>query len=222
MENTTPETATKTTDYTFIVGVEVCGISDNEWDARTIAKTNAAEKLRGILDDDSGRLTALLMREDNSHRVMTLPVGVELGEARRLLDWALASADRAPIDWDKFGEEFETDSKWQDARDELHSVPNNVFIQWLFDGNGGIFEYAFHLTPEAVQTNAEACEEQFLGSGSREEFTATYYEETGMLGNTPQEVLDAVDWDAVWYSSLNYDTIEVDGMEFETHFFRNY
>ena len=73
-----------------------------------------------------------------------------------------------------------------------------------------------------MELNASACEDSYLGLGSREEFTAEYYEETGALSGVPSELIDAIDWDSVWYSTMQYDTTEVEDFTHGTYFFRNY
>jgi hypothetical protein len=228
--NTTGETATETPtetptaealhDYAVVVGLEILVKSRNQYDA----KSDAEDLGRALMKDISAdyRRTGMVISEDYAPKWMEVPKGINFHEARRLMDWAVANADRASIDWAEFAEEFIESDKWEEARRELESVPLTVFVNWLSEGNGGIFEHVYDLTAEGIRLNAEACEEQFLGSGTREEFTAQYYEDTGALSGVPSELIDAIDWDAVWYSSLHYDTNEVEDGYNGTYFFRNY
>ena len=224
--NTTGETATETTPavvkhaYSVVTGwvIEVDAV--NEWSARQDAIEQVKKLTEGIAPEV--RTGAVVTHKNHGPRWMELPDGLNLSEASSLLTWARTNADATAIDWDDFGEEFDTEDKWQPARAELSSVPNGVFMQWLADGNGGIFENRYHLTADALTLNAEACEEQYLGQGTREEFTAEYYEESGALSGVPSELVDAIDWDSVWYSSMQYDTTEVEDFTEGTYFFRNY
>ena len=224
--NTTQDTATEATPeiakptWSVVTGWVIEVESGNEWSARQDALEAVANLTEGIAPEV--RTGAVVTHKNHAPRWMEIPDGMNLGEASSLLTWARANADATAIDWDEFGEEFDTEDKWQPARAELSSVPNSVFMQWLSEGNGGIFENRYHLTADALTSNAEACEEQYLGQGSREEFTAEYYEESGALSGVPSELVDAIDWDSVWYSSMQYDTIEVEDFTHGTYFFRNY
>jgi len=224
--NTTGDTATEATpavvthDYVVLVGLELGVTSASEFTARS----DAMDLGRKLLEDvpEEYRRGSIVTTTDYAPKWMEAPKGINFHEARRLMDWAVANADRASIDWAEFAEEFDTADKFEEARAQLYSLPNGVFITWLADGNGGMFDSRYHLTPEDVRLNAETCEEQYLGQGSREEFTAQYYEDTGALSGVPSELIDAIDWESVWYSSMQYDTTEVDDFDHGTCFFRNY
>ena len=224
--NTTGETATETTPavvkhtYSVVAGwtIEVEAVS--EWSARADALEQVEKLTEGI--ETENRTGAVVTYKNHGPRWMELPEGLNLSEASSLLTWARATANTAPIDWDEFGEEFDTADQFEEARAQLESVPNGVFITWLSEGNGGLFESRFHLTPSALELNASACEDSYLGAGSREEFTAEYYEDSGALSGVPSELIDAIDWDSVWYSTMQYDTTEVEDFTEGTYFFRNY
>ena len=224
--NTTGETATETTpavvthDYVVLVGLELGVTSASEYTARS----DAMDLGRKLLEDVSEeyRRGSIVTTTDYAPKWMEVPKGINFHEARRLMDWAVANADRTLIDWAEFAEEFIESDKWEEARRELSSVPETVFVEWLSDGNGGVFEHVYDLTAEGIRTNAEECEESFCGVGSRESFTAEYYEEAGALSGVPSELVDAIDWESVWDSSLSYDTVEVENGYNETYFFRNY
>tara|TARA_R110001606_G_scaffold393659_1_gene563773 strand:- start:468 stop:1154 length:687 start_codon:yes stop_codon:yes gene_type:complete len=224
--NTTQDTATEATPavvkhtYSVVTGWVIEVESGNEWSARADAIEQVKKLTEGIAPEV--RTGAVVTHKNHAPRWMEIPEELNLGEASSLLNWARANAVMTPIDWDEFGEEFESEDKWAPARAQLAAVPNGVFITWLSEGNGGIFENRYHLTAEDVKLNAEACEEQYLGAGSREEFTAEYYEDTGALSGVPSELIDAIDWDSVWYSTMQYDTVEVEDFTYGTHFFRNY
>lgn len=224
--NTTGDTATEATPavvkhtYSVVTGWTIEVNAVNEWSARQDALEQVAKLTEGI--ETENRTGAVVTYKNHGPRWMELPEELSLSEASSLLTWARATADTASIDWAEFAEEFDTADKFEEARAQLYSLPNGVFITWLADGNGGMFDSRYHLTPEDVRLNAETCEEQYLGQGSREEFTAQYYEDTGALSGVPSELIDAIDWESVWYSSMQYDTTEVDDFDHGTCFFRNY
>jgi hypothetical protein len=230
--NTTPETATEalaetvapvlTKDYTVLVGLEISVKAQNIYNART----DAMDLGRKLLEDvpESYRRTSMVTHEDYAQVWIEAPLGVTHWEAKHLLDWAIAFADREPIVWAEFADKFHAEDEFETARLKLMGVPYYVFLAWLEQGNGSnSYLKNYELTADALAEDAENCEDSYLGSAqSRGEFTQNYYEEAGSLGNIPSEILDAVEWDDVWSSSLQYDTTEIEVTHYESYFFRNY
>lgn len=225
--NTTGETATETTpavvthDYVVLVGLELGVKSASEFTARS----DAMDLGRKLLEDvpEEYRRGSIVTSTDYAPKWMEIPKGINFHEAKHLLDWAIAFADREPIDWADFADKFEAEEEFETARLKLMAVPYYVFLSWLEQGNGATYDKRYQLTADALAEDAENCEDSYLGSAeTRGEFTQNYYEEAGDLGNIPSEILDAVEWDDVWSSSLQYDTTEIEVTHYESHFFRSY
>ena len=226
-ENTTPETTTeevtetKKHEFTVLAGVEVSVKGDTPYEAGK----DALDLVRALTKDvnfGEHRYQALVTHRDYAPKTMDVPEGLNRYEAQNLLTWARENADTSIIDFDEFVQELEENEEWQDVRDQLEVVPVSVFAEWLRDGNGRSFTYRYELSKDELSQNAEDCEDRYLGQGTREEFTAEYYEGTGALAGVPVELIDHIDWEGVFDSAMAYDVTEIGEDYGNSYFFRNY
>lgn len=206
--------------YQFVVGELDEFLGHTELDA----KAEAVERYQKARDEKGlprTRVWTHLIATDYEPATLPVPAGMTQREAVELLTWARQNMTLERIDWDKFELTFTEADEFESARHELGHVPVDALMQWLADGNGEAFDYVHQLTPDALYSAATTCAENYLGRGDRDEFVREYYEDSGALNSTPDEIIACVDWAEVWGYAMQYDVVEVETIN-ETYFFNNY